>query len=348
MKRIMKKYLTFGLLSLALSTSVFAGNGDRAGEAGAAQLLINPWTRSSGMGAANSASVMGLEALYSNVAGIAFTNKTELVFSRTAWLVGTDININTFGFSQKVGDAGTLAVGIMSMNSGEIQRTTVASPDGGIGTFTVEMMNMNLAYAQEFSNSIYGGINVKVVTEKIPDVSTSGIAIDAGIQYVTGENDNVRFGISLKNVGPDMTYRGDGLSFRGSVPNGNIQTVQQRSEGFGLPSLLNIGGSYRFDFNESNNLTAAGTFTSNAFSYDQFRFGLMYSFKEILKLRVGYIYEEGVLDAETRQTALTGPAAGFSIDIPWGENGSKLGIEYSYRATNPFGGTHNFGGRITL
>lgn len=76
----MKKYLTFGLLSLALSTSVFAGNGDRAGEAGAAQLLINPWTRSSGMGAANSASVMGLEALYSNVAGIAFTNKTELVF----------------------------------------------------------------------------------------------------------------------------------------------------------------------------------------------------------------------------------------------------------------------------
>lgn len=344
----MKKYLTFGLLTLALSTSVFAGNGDRAGEAGAGQLLINPWTRSSGMGAANSASVIGLEALYGNVAGIAFTNKTELIFSRTTWLEGTGININTFGFSQKVGGAGVLALGIMSLNSGEIMRTTVDSPDGGIGTFSVENMNMNLAYAQEFSNSIYGGINVKVITEKIPDASASGIAIDAGIQYVTGENDNVRFGIALKNVGPRMTFRGDGLSFRGSVPNGNIQTVQQRSSGFELPSLLNIGGSYRFDFNESNNLTTAATFTSNAFSYDQYRLGLEYSFKEILKLRAGFVYENGIFDVDTRRTALTGPSAGFSLDIPWGENGSKLGIEYSYRASNPFGGSHNFGGRITL
>lgn len=344
----MKKYITFGLLSLAISTSLFAGNGDRAGEAGAAQLLINPWTRSSGMGGANAASIQGLEALYLNVAGIAFTNKTEMIFSKTSWLQGTGININTFGFAQKVGDAGSLALGIMSLNSGDIERTTVASPDGGLGMYSVEMMNMNIAYAQEFSNSIYGGINVKVITEKIPDVSAGGIAIDAGIQYVTGENDNVRFGISLKNVGPNMTYRGDGLSFRGSVPNGNIQTVSQRSEGFELPSLLNIAGSYRFDFNESNNLTTAATFTSNAFSYDQFRFGLMYSFKEILKFRGGFIYEEGIFDAETRRTALVGPSAGFSIDIPWGDNGSKLGIEYSYRHTVPFNGSHSFGGRITL
>jgi len=82
-----------------LTISVFAGNEQRAGQAGASELLINPWARSSGFGGANAASIHGLESIYLNVAGTAFTTSTELLFSHSNWLVGTDIAINSFGFS---------------------------------------------------------------------------------------------------------------------------------------------------------------------------------------------------------------------------------------------------------
>ena len=87
----------------------------RAGSAGASELLINPFARSSGWAGANVAGVEGLEGQYSNVAGLAFTEKTELIFSQTSWLqYGNKLfdsdnsvsTISTFGFSQKMGESG--------------------------------------------------------------------------------------------------------------------------------------------------------------------------------------------------------------------------------------------------
>ena len=64
----------------------FAGNEDRAGSAGATELLINPWAKSSSWGSAGISSVNGLEAIFLNVAGLAYANPTEIQFSRTNWL----------------------------------------------------------------------------------------------------------------------------------------------------------------------------------------------------------------------------------------------------------------------
>src|SRR4051812_34646856 len=95
--KIIVPVLTAGLI-LAGAVSSFAGNKDRAGQAGATELLINPFARSSGWGSANTAGVHGLEAMYLNVGGMAFTQHTELLFCHTNWLVGTGIGINSFGF----------------------------------------------------------------------------------------------------------------------------------------------------------------------------------------------------------------------------------------------------------
>lgn len=73
----MKKILIV-IVAIALSSpSVFAGNKDRAGQAGAYELLINPWARSSGWHGLNTSSVRGLESLNLNVAGLAFTQKQK-------------------------------------------------------------------------------------------------------------------------------------------------------------------------------------------------------------------------------------------------------------------------------
>ena len=341
--------LLSGAMVLPLNQAM-AGNKDRSGQAGASELLINPWARSSGWGGANVANVKGLEGLYSNVAGTAHTQHTEIIFSHTQWLKGSDIDINTFGLTQRIGETGVIGLGIMSMRFGDIPITTEELPEGGIGNFSPNYMNINISYSKTFSSSIYGGINIKIVSEVISDVSAQGIALDAGIQYITGPRDNVRFGITLRNVGPTMRYSGDGLSIRSLLPGqGSEFTLEQRSADFELPTQLAMGAAYDFQFGEMHRLTVAGSFISNSFSKDQFVVGLEYELQSYLMLRGGYTYEEGITNNTDRTTALTGPSAGFTVAVPLNkEKGSSLAIDYSYRATDPFSGIHSIGARINL
>lgn len=347
------KYILASLFTIAvilLVSESHAGNKDRAGEAGASELLINPWARSSGWGGANTASVRGLEAMFGNVAGIAFTEGTELIFSNTQWLQGSEINVNAFGFTQRVSESGVLGITIMSMRFGDIPITTVEIPEGGIGTFAPSYMNINIAYSKAFSNSIYGGFNLKIISQSIADLSAGGVAIDAGIQYVTGEMENVKFGITLKNIGPTMKFSGDGLAIRTLLPGQDNQfTVEQRSAEYEMPSQLIIGAAYDFLISEDHTLSVAGNFISNSFLKDQFSLGMEYSLRTFLMLRAGYTYEDGITDKAERTTAFTGPSAGLTVQVPLNkEKGSIFAVDYSYRDTDPWSGTHSISARITF
>ena len=350
MKNIYKSIIAVLLTAvLVLPMVTFAGNKDRSGQAGASELLINPWARSSGWGGVNVANSFGLESIYTNVAGLAFTKKTELIFSNTQWLKGSSIGINNFGFAQKVGESSVLGVTVMTMSFGDIPITTTELPEGGIGTFSPSYMNINIAYAKAFSNSIYGGFNFKIISESISDVGAQGVAIDAGIQYITGDKENIHFGISLKNVGPTMKFKGDGLSIRSFLPGQESQfTVEHRSADFEMPSQLNIGGSYAFIFSETHTLSLSAAFISNAFNKDQYVLGAEYNLKNYLLLRGAYTYEDGINNMN-RTTALTGPSAGCSIQVPINkEKNSIFSIDYSYRASNPFKGCHTMAVRLSF
>ena len=349
MKKVLINFIGLVLILTLFIPRSYAGNKQRVGQAGAHELLINPWARSSGFGGANVACIKGFESLYLNVAGTAFTHGTDLVFARTNWLKGTDINVNAFGFSQRMGETGVLSLAVMSMDFGEIPITTVELPDGGTGTFHPQYTNITLAFAKEFSNSIYGGFALKVVNEGISNLSASGVALDAGIQYVTGSHEQIHFGITMKNVGPTMKFKGDGMSVRGSTSEGPIMTLEYRSAEFELPSLIKIAFAYDINFTETHIVTLAGNFTSNSFSKDQFSFGLQYNYHNMIMLRGGYVYEDGILDEEKRTTVYTGPTAGVSVQIPFNkEKGQTFSIDYSYRPTDPFDGTHSIGVKISL
>lgn len=354
----MNKLLKLFLIIYTLTSGVvMAGNKDRQGEAGASELLLNPWARSSGWDGINTACVRGIESLNLNVAGLAFTTKSELVFSHTIWLQGTGISLNTVGFSQTLGKkGGVLGLDVTSFSFGDIPITTTSLPEGGLGTFSPQFINGAVSYAKVFSNSIYGGITLRVVSESIADMGAVGVAFDAGVQYVTGPQSDptkIKFGISLRNIGTPMKFGGDGLSFRGDAPEGDYQmSLEQRSQGYELPSLLNIGGAYDFKFGssgkKSHRLTVAANFTSHSFSQDQFGAGLEYSFRELIMIRGGYNYQGGLADSETRVTALTGFSAGVTFEVPLKENGPTIGIDYSYRTSSPFDGSHALGIRLNL
>ena len=337
---------------LALPSATFAGNEDRAGSAGATELLINPFARSSGWGDAATASATGVDALYLNIAGTAFTAKTDIAFTRTNWLNGADININTVALSQRVGEASVFTLGIMTVDFGDIMITTTELPEGGQGTYSPSYSNFTLGYAREFSNSIYGGIDMKIVSQSITNAKAQGMAFDAGIRYVTGERDHIKFGIALRNVGPPLSFTGDGLSLPATFSGRDEEfTIEQRSASFELPSQVRIGGAYDFMFTEMHRLTLAANFTSNSFTKDQFSAGVSYLFagkKARFIARGGFVYEEGIFSDIERTTALTGPTAGASVELPFGASGSLLSLDYAYRTTNPFSGIHSIGARINI
>lgn len=350
-----KKILSKVILSTSLlyAFSAYSGNEDRAGSAGASELLINPFARSSSWASAGTSSIKGLEAQFMNIAGLAYSDKTELIFSRTNWMGSlSGIGLSSFGLSQKIGESSAIAISVMSLNFGDIPITNYDNPEGGIGTFSPVSNVFSVGYAKLFSETISGGINMKVVSESISNVKSSGIAIDAGVRYVTGENDQIKFAIALKNVGPAMNYGGDGLRIETVNPvTGITSTTQQIPQKFELPSQLLIGGSYDFILNENHLLTAAGTFYSNAFSKDQFAGGIEYKFsteKIVFTLRGGLLYEKSMFDTNNSKTMNSGPTAGISFDFPMGKNGTKIGLDYTYRTTNPFGAIHTVGAKIAI
>lgn len=394
MKNLYKSLIICAIIALvsASTSMVFAGNRDRSGQAGASHLLIDPWARTSGLAGAGVAEVRGLESVFSNVAGLTSVRKTELAFNRTQYLVGSGagISLNSMAIAQHLGkkkDFGTIAVSFFSQSFGSIQITTTDQPEGGMGTFSPTLTYIGLHYAKSFNNFIKGGITIKVINERISDSRATGFAIDAGVQYVTGKYENFKIGVTLKNIGLPMSYKGDGLSVRANIPSLDYeQTLEMRSAEFEMPSLLAIGVSYDLLFfggeyadmtkdelaeegltrdDAEHRLTFAGTFTANSYTRDVFSLGLEYGFRNIFMVRAGYGLESigrGAKSTPNETAAIllnsdsffAGPAVGATAVIPLTKErvkhtiGPRIYIDYAYRFTNKWRGNHYIGIKVTL
>jgi opacity protein-like surface antigen len=340
-----------------LAETAQAGNPDRQGEAGAFELLMMPWARSAGLHSMNTANVSGVDALRLNIAGAARINKTQVNLSHAKYLQGSGIDINAFGLSQRVGENGALAFSVMALDFGDIPITTTNQPEGTGANFSPRFINIGVGYSHVFENKISVGVLFRGVSEGIADLRASTFAVDAGVQYVTGEDDNFKLGISLRNVGGTLRFQGEGIVRSVEIPNGGSSynlAIEERTAEFELQSQLNIGASYDFRLTDAHRITLVGNFTSNAFSQDQFGAGLEYSLKDIFILRGAYRYEVG--SSNINEAPLySGLAGGFSLQLPLNKEakdkglfGTQVGIDYAYRASKILGGTHNIGLRFDL
>jgi hypothetical protein len=357
----MKKILTILTVAVLFGTNVFAGNPDRRGEAGAYELLMNGWARSSGFWSMNSAGIKGLEAERINPAGIAFAKKTEIAAAYTLWLQGSGVGVAHAGVAQQFKETNVVALSIQALNLGSIERTTTSNPEGGLGTYKPTFLNIGLSYAKMFSNSISGGITFRMVNEGLGNLNAFGFAVDAGLQYVTGPKDNIHFGVALRNVGTPMKFKGDALSTSLPIISSTTYqlTVDNKPNKFELPTQLNIGAAYDIwmgkkievepkVYKQNYRLTVLANFTSNAFGYDNYGVGFEFGWKEMLMLRAAYRFETGQFKKDSRLNVYTGFAAGFTFDAPLKKDGPRLGIDYSFRMTQPFAGTHSIGLHFNL
>jgi opacity protein-like surface antigen len=349
------------LCALGMSYSSFAGNKDRIGQSGASEMLINPWARSTGLFGQNTSYVWGIEAMKSNIAGLAMDTAMEIGVSHTNYLSNTGININNLGISQPIGNSSVIGANVMSMNFGDITQTDYYNPEG-YGTFHPQLLNIQVGFARQFSTHVNAGAAVTYISEQISNVNALGLAFEGGIQYITGKKDNFHLGVTLRNLGTNMRFTGSGFANSGlqsqSTPEYSA-TQLTPSEKFSLPTYLNIGLSYDFYLDEhhlqsassvpKHKLTIMGNFTSNSFINDYLGAGAEYTYADMFSLRAAYRYENGIGNIATTATMFTGLACGVSVQKRVVADGPTLAFDYSFRPTQrPANGVHVFALRLTL
>lgn len=356
MNKLIYSLLTLFVLSLT-ATAVQAGNPDRQGEAGAPELLMNPWARSAGLHSMTTSMITGVESMMLNIAGLSRIQKTEVEFGHSLYLRGTGITTNAIGIAQKIGNNSAIGLSIMTLDFGDIMRTTTLQPEGTGGTFSPRFVNIGLGFSHTFENKVSVGVLGRAVSEGIEDVNATGICMDAGVQYVTGDRDNFKFGISLRNVGGRMQFRGEGLSAAITMPsfdNEHGLVLNQRATSFEMQSVLNIGMSYDYYVMNTSRISVVGNYTSNAFSEDQLGGGLEFSYNEMVMLRAAYKLDFGQLKNTSSefndQPLYTGISAGATLNVPTSKksNAPHIAIDYAYRTTKIYDGTHNLSIRINL
>lgn len=341
------------LCAVGMSFSAFAGNKDRSGQAGAPEMVINPWARTTGLFGLNTSHIGGVEAMKTNIAGLAQVSSTDIGVSRGVYLSGSNISINNIAIGQKLGEAGVIGINLMSMNFGDITSTSYFEPEG-FGTYRPQFLNMQLGYAKQFSSHVNAGASATYVSEQVGNITALGIAFEGGIQYVTGKRDNFHFGITLRNLGSNMRFSGTGFSVNADKPQSSPTFAVSQTypaDKFSMPTYLNFGAAYDFYLDENHlmskdslpkhKLTAMFNFQSNSFNNDYLGAGVEYSFKEMIQLRAAYRYEKGIGNLESSTTMYSGIAVGATAQKRLGDGGPLVSIDYSFRPTQrPANGVH--------
>jgi hypothetical protein len=352
-------------LALIMAFSSFAGNKDRSGQSAAGELLINPWGLSSGLFGLNSAYVSGVEAMKCNIAGLSKTEGSEFGLAHTRYLAGTGLGISNLGMASNLGNDLVIGVNLMSFTFGTIPITTENSPEGGIGSYRPNFINVSLGLAKKFSDNMSTGIQATYINESITNIRASAVGFDAGVQYVNGQHNNLHIGVTLRNVGTNIRFQGDGFSYSGTSPDlTHAITVKSQSDKFALPSQLNFGLAYDFylkagsDTTEledgeapsKHRLTPMFSFISNAFSRDWIGVGVEYAYKEKFMGRLAYRYEGQITSSTDNSTMYTGLSGGltFATKMNSRENAKKIMIDYGFRATRISNGVHTLGIRMGL
>ncbi len=140
----------------------------------------------------------------------------------------------------KIGNLGVLGVTLRNLNFGDpIPVTTEYYPEGTGETFSPTYLIGTISYAKAMTDKVRFGTTVKLISEKIDRVSSTGYAFDFGLQYIAGKS-GLSFGIALKNLGPSMRFDGPGLDR--NFTEGGISTVRRVNlQDFDLPTTLDIG-----------------------------------------------------------------------------------------------------------
>lgn len=158
--------------------------------------------RTLGMGGAFSATADDALGVLWNPAGLSFMDQNQLMFENVRLF--EDSGMNAFGFAVPGSRFPSLGLAIVSLGSGEFQRTN--DMNDPLGTFRQGETAYLLTAARNVNPRLALGANLKLVQQTVEDHSGGGFGVDAGaLLQVTPA---LRLGIAAFNLGgPSVSLR---------------------------------------------------------------------------------------------------------------------------------------------
>ena len=336
---MVRKHL-FPTLTFLLALSVIsaeAGPGTRTGTAGASELLIPVGARDIAMGGAVVATTSGIDGLFWNPASMAKMQSSASVYvSHLSYLAGIGVDYGAVG--ARFEGLGCLALSLKSLSIGQIPVTTTTNPDGTGQNFTPQYFTVGLSYSRKLSDRIAVGFTTNLITERLGEVSATGVAFTVGVCYDNLALINgLSLAVAIRNVGPQMRFDGSGLLALGSV-NGQNRPPQYyaiQSAPFELPSSFEFGLGYKTPLGEDNAILLTGDYQSNNFSNDEYKLGVEYTYQDLFAVRGGYALSQ---NATPNSEYLFGPSFGAGIHSALGS--IDITVDYAFRATKLFENQH--------
>lgn len=320
------------VLFLGLSP-VFAGDPARIGTAAGEQLLVPVGARSLALGGSNVAYTKGLDALYWNPAGLSLMDRSASGMFSTMQIFG-DIDVNYLAIGLKAGALGSIGISFKVFDFGDIPITTNEDIEGASGaTFAPSFFTAGLTYSRRLTDVIQVGATAKLVNESVPRASASAVAFDVGIQYHDlGGIDGVSFGLAVKNIGTNMQYAGSAFLTQAAD-----RSFQERPTAtHQLPATVELGVGYQRNIDENNSITFNTNFENQNFGNDNFKFGVEYSYSDLIALRGGYLFTDNV-DSEDQLYTFT-----LGVGLHYDFGGTDLTFDYAFRDSQYFDGNNLF------
>jgi hypothetical protein len=310
----------------------------RQGTRGANFLEIGVDARGQAMAGAIVSWTDSPSALYWNPSGIANVETFTVEATRQNLYADLDIAHN-FGGIALPALGGVLGAHVITLSSGEIDRTTPAFPEGGDpqfgNTFEWTSMAVGVSYARRLTDRLSIGASGKVISEGLSDARTSWGALDVGTQFNTGIY-GLTIGAAVLNIGPASEARGTAIERNiedddFSPQRTEIMYATEQSE---LPTLfrfsvgmdlLGRAGSV-LSTDPRHKLLVEAAFNDAIDTDLQFAGGVEYSFNNLVFLRGGKRFYND--DRATGDGGMYGLSGGAGVRLPLGSR--ALRFDYAY------------------
>ena len=313
----------------------FSQSFKNAGSSGAQFLKIGVGARAMGMGGAFGSIAGDVSTLAWNPAGIGTIYNLELSAEHNAWVAGIDHNF--IGLVVPVTDQFNLGFHTVYLTSGQIEITTIDNPEGTGQFYDSRDIAVGLTSSVRLTSQLTFAATIKYIEERIYDVTSSGLAVDAGAWYAT-EFRGLTLGFAVSNLGFDQTFSGRQLevNYEPGTPGEPPVNAELAAEPFQLPLQFRASGSFDLfemfmEKIEDHRLITVIDFIQPSDTEERLIVGGEYTWQNLLSIRSGYEFNADEL----------GWSVGGGVRI--GVSEVQIGFDYAASSLGRFGIGHRIG-----
>ncbi|MEJ2053146.1 MAG: PorV/PorQ family protein [Calditrichaceae bacterium] len=333
----LNKYLTVILL-FSITLPVFSQDELSKVGTGTAQFLkLGAGAHGTALGDAYTAMAGDISAMFWNPAGIQKIGRPSVGVSQTNLFA--DIRYNYFGVSYPINETSTVGLMILYLTSGDIEKTTIESPQGTGEFFSTTSSAIGLTISRRLTTRFDLGITLKYIYERLYRESAGTFAFDIGSQFDTGIY-GMRIGMALANFGGKMQFDGPDLNidYENETTGESYESGGRlKTEEWPIPLVFRLGimvdllgGNNEIAKDEQNRLTLNLEGNDPVDHLLHYNIGLEYEWNNMIALRGGYKFRYD----EAKSTV------GFGINLE--TVGIDARLDYSFNDYGLLGYVHNY------